>query len=268
MKTAREILEKNASALQPQSWTSTTPVGSGALHAGQGAASAREINQTTKTMINMVFTRFMAIYGHKFKSSFETETEMRIAKREWAMSLGDFSENELVAAVSIAKETMAWAPSIAEFLTILQQLNDAFGLPDVRHAYREACFNAQSPTSHAWSHNVVYQAGRETGWFELRSEEEKVTFPRFNYHYEIMCRRFRKGEILEQPVAVAIEDKQTNTLFIFIQQWAKDHQLSPEVGSSLLYYMTKPEGSKTRANFRTKSQQRITEMALTLELPQ
>lgn len=218
-------------------------------------------------MINMVFTRFMAIYGHKFKSSFETEAEMRIAKREWAMSLGNFSENELVAAVSICKETLSWAPSIAEFLVILQNLNSAFGLPDVRSAYREVCFNALSPSSHSWSHNVVYHAGRLTGWFELRSEPEKQTFPLFSYHFDIMCHRFRKGEILEQPVMVAIEDKQTSTLFSFINQWSIDNELSPEVGSSLLYYMTKPVGSRTRATFKANSQQQLNEMSLSITLP-
>lgn len=265
MKTAKEILEKNASALPQPSWTSTTPTGSPQIQVEQ--AAAREISSKTKTMINMVFTRFMAIYGHKFKSSFETEAEMRIAKREWAMSLGNFSENELVAAVSICKETLAWAPSIAEFLVILQNLNDAFGLPDVRSAYREACFNAQSPSKHSWSHNVVYHAGRETGWFELRSQSEKQTFALFSYHYDIMCHRFRKGEILEQPVSVAIEDKQTSTLFSFIAQWSIDNELSAEVGSSLLYYMTKPVGSRTRATFKANSQQQLDGMSSCVKLP-
>jgi len=263
MKTAKEILEKNANALARQSWTSTTPTGSAQPQAG----AAREISQNTKTLINMVFTRFMAIYGHKFKSSFETEAEMRIAKREWAMSLANYSENELVAAVSISKETLAWAPSISEFIDILRNLNAAFGLPDVRAAYREASFYAQSPSTHQWSHNVVYHAGRATGWFELRSESEKQTFPLFSYHFDIMCQRFRQGDPLDRPVSVAIEDKQTSTLFSFIAQWSVDNGLTPEVGSSLLYYMTKPEGSKARANFKAKSQARMTEMSLTIELP-
>jgi len=216
----------------------------------------------------MVFTRFMAIYGHKFKSSFETESEMRIAKREWALSLGDYSEAELVAAVSLAKETLAWAPSIAEFIQILQQLDDAFGFPHVQQAYREACFHALKPSSHNWSHPVVYHAGRDTGWFELRSEEEKHSFPQFRYSYEIICRRFRQGEILEQPIPVAIEDKQATTLFTFINQWAVEQNLTPEQGSSLLYYMTKAKGTKARANFKAKSQQKVDKLGLQLQLPE
>ncbi len=219
-------------------------------------------------MINMVFTRFMAIYGHKFKSSFETEAEMRIAKREWAMSLGDYSESELVAAVSISKETLAWAPCISEFIQILQNLNGAFGLPDVRQAYREACFHALSPSTHNWSHGAVYHAGRETGWFELRSEEERQIFPQFSYHYEIMCRRCRQGESFEQPVAVAIEDKQATTLFTFISSWSVEQGLSAEEGSSLLYYMTKPKGSKTRANFKAKSQAKVELLDKDIQLPE
>ncbi|MCJ8298223.1 MAG: replication protein P [Pseudomonadales bacterium] len=266
MKTAKEILGKNANALRPQSWTSTTPAGNPQPEVTQ--ARQVEITAKTKTLINMVFTRFMAIYGHKFKSSFETESEMRIAKREWALSLGQYSEAELVAAVSRAKETLAWAPSIAEFIQILQLLNDAFGLPSVQHAYREACFHALKPSSHNWSHPVVYHAGRDTGWFELRSEEEKHTYPQFSYSYEVICRRFRQGEILEQPIAVAIEDKQNTTLCTFIIQWAQEQSLTPEQGSSLLYYMTKPKGSKARANFKAKSQVKVDKMELLLQLPE
>ncbi len=216
----------------------------------------------------MVFTRFMAIYGHKFKSSFETEAEMRIAKREWAMSLGQYSESELVAAVNICKDTLAWAPSIAEFISILQGLNSAFGLPDVRAAYKEACFYADRPSQHNWSHQVVYLAGKETGWFELRSAIEKTSFGLFSYHYEIMCRRFRQGDLMEVPVAVAIEDKQDNTLFNFINHWSQEQQLSQEDATKLLYYMTKPAGSDGRAFYKAKSLQYIEQHKLTITLPE
>lgn len=216
----------------------------------------------------MVFTRFMAIYGHKFKSSFETEAEMRIAKREWAMSLGQYSENELVAAVNICKETLAWAPSIAEFIAILQGLNSAFGLPDVRAAYKEACFYADRPSRHDWSHQVVYQAGKETGWFELRSTIEKASFSLFSYHYEIMCRRFRQGDLMEAPVSVAIEDKQDNTLFSFINQWSQEQQINQEDATKLLYYMTKPLGSDARTLYKAKSIQYIEDQQLNISLPE
>jgi hypothetical protein len=264
MKTAKEILEKNASALQPQSWTSTTPIGDENAQQNTGAT----IDQETKSLINMVFTRFMAIYGHKFKSSFESDAEIRIAKREWAMSLSKYSENELVAAVSICKETLAWAPSISEFISILKDLNSSLGLPDVRSAYREACFYGHIPSSHNWSHPVVYAAGKETGWFELRSLQEKEIYPQFSYHYDIMCRRFRQGDILEQPVAVAIEDKQNTTICTFINSWSVDNGFSAKQGSSLLYYMTKLKGSKVRESFKLQSQAKVDAMGLDIQLPE
>lgn len=216
----------------------------------------------------MVFTRFMAIYGHKFKSSFETESEMRIAKREWAMSVAQYSEAELVAAVNICKETLAWAPSIAEFIAILQGLNSAFGLPDVRAAYKEACYFSQRPSEHEWSHPVIYHTGKETGWFELRSEPEKQTFSQFCYHYEIMCRRFRQGDILEQPIAMAIEDKQDATLYAFINEWGQANGIKPSLASKLLYYMTKTDGSDARALYKLKSQQKIDSLQLAVSLPE
>ena len=36
----------------------------------------------------MLFARFMVIYGHKFKSAFNSPKELVIAKREWSTSIG------------------------------------------------------------------------------------------------------------------------------------------------------------------------------------
>ncbi len=215
----------------------------------------------------MIFARFMAIYGHKFKSCFETQDELRIAKREWALSLGAYHESQLVAAVDQCKETLAWMPSISEFLAILEQLGAGDGVPSVRQAYQEAARYADRPTQHSWSHPVVYHAGRATEWFRLRSEEEKEVYPIFSYHYELFVRRYRQGEVLDQPVPKAIEDKQDVSLFAFIQHWSKQQTLSEEQASSLLYYLTKPVGSKARAVYRKKSEEKLKELGLDVQLP-
>jgi len=215
----------------------------------------------------MIFTRFMAIYGYKYKSCFETEDELRIAKREWALSLRGYGEGELVAAVNRCKETLAWMPTISEFLAILRDLGGDFGLPSTRDAYIEACLHAEHPRRHDWSHPAVYLAGRNTGWFELRSEDEAEILPRFRYQYEVLCRRVREGETLELPVVPAIENKQESTTARFMLAFAEEHGLAPEVACSLLYYLTLPKGSTTRERFKQQAQAQVEAEGLAIELP-
>ncbi len=112
MKTPAEILGKTESGLPQPSWTSKTPTGSDAQ---DSSAQPERIRMDTKTLVNMIFARFMAIYGHKFKSCFETQDEIRIAKREWALSIAGISESVLVRAVDQCKGSLAWMPTISEF---------------------------------------------------------------------------------------------------------------------------------------------------------
>ncbi len=215
----------------------------------------------------MIFARFMAIYGHKFKSCFESENEIRLAKREWALSLSGYSEAELVAAINRCKETLAWMPTVSEFIAILNDLNGDYGLPAVRTAYIEACMNADKPSAHHWSHRAIYHAGRATGWFRLRSEEERQVLPDFRYNYEVICRRVRAGEELDEPVPVALENKSDDTLAAFIRQWSESQSVDEVTATKLLYFMTKPKGSRTRAKFKALAQKQLLELKLPISLP-
>jgi hypothetical protein len=173
-----------------------------------------------------------------------------------------------VTAVDRCKETLAWMPTISEFLKILETIGAGDGVPSARQAYMEACRYASQPTQHAWSHPVVYHAGRETEWFRLRSEEERVVYPVFSYHYEMVARRFREGEVLDQPHAQGITDNRDATLYAFIKQWSQSQSVSEEKASSLLYYLTKPEGSRARASYKKKAEQKIQDESLDVTLPE
>jgi len=210
----------------------------------------------------------MAIYGHKFKSCFESETEIRIAKREWALSLRGYGERELVAAIDHCKAQLAWMPTISEFLDILRQHTGDFGLPGARAAYEEACHHALHPLEHHWSHPAVYQAGRATGWFELRSEPDHRVFPLFSYNYDLLCRRVRAGEVLDEPVTPALPDKSDNTMFANMESWAEEAGLSMQEASKLLFYMTKPKHSKVRQRFRAQAEKACVSRGITTQLPE
>ncbi|KAA0874972.1 replication protein P [Nitrincola tapanii] len=215
----------------------------------------------------MIFARFMAIYGHKFKSCFETQDELRLAKREWALSLEGFSEAELVSAVNRCKDSLAWMPSIAEFLALLREQRGELGLPSAHQAYREACLHAEHPSQHRWSHPIVYLAGKETGWFELRGEDEAQVFPQFDYVYQLLVQRVQQGEEIEMPLPKALPDQREVTVARFIQAFAQTHGLADDVAASLLYYLTKPLGSRVRERLHQQAQTQAEALGLKLLLP-
>lgn len=211
----------------------------------------------------MIFARFMAIYGHKFKSCFETENEIRLAKREWALSVDGYRESILVAAVNRCKETLAWMPTVSEFLAILRELQGDFGLPNALAAYQEACYKAADPTAHTWTHSAVYLAGREVGWFRLRGEESTQVQPAFTYAYEQFCQRVRRGDTLNTPPVKGIVDQQDNSTAKFILAFSEQEGIAED----LLYYLTKPKGTKIRERFRAQAQAQLEEKGIDLQLP-
>jgi hypothetical protein len=87
MKKLNTLLSSADATLQKTSSTSIIPTGKTAV------AGAPVIDQKVKSLVNMLFARFMTIYGHKFKSAFDDDKEIIIAKREWALSLAGYEED-------------------------------------------------------------------------------------------------------------------------------------------------------------------------------
>lgn len=194
----------------------------------------------------MLFARFMTIYGHKFKSAFDDDKEIIIAKREWALSLAGYEEDVLVLAIEQAKRQYSWMPSIAEFLQLMDQTQQSFGLAPSEQAYAEACRHASAPSHHPWSHAAVYHAGRTTGWFELKSLPRQATQSRFNQHYKTLCQRVLAGEDLDQVQTSALPAPNNDNLFELIDLWSKQVNMEPEQAQSVLYFLHLPEQSPLR----------------------
>ena len=215
----------------------------------------------------MLFARFMTIYGHKFKSVYERDDEIKVAKREWALSLRGFSEHELVAAVERCKTEFVWLPTITEFLSLLQKDLQDYGLPSVLSAYQEACLNTEHPREHAWSHPAVYFAGRATDWFRLRTEDRNDVLADFEHNYRQLCQRVINGEELSVPLMQGLPDHSSNTLALFIQQWGEQQGITAEQAATLLYYLEKPKHSPVRQHFKQQAEHRARAWGLKLKLP-
>lgn len=220
------------------------------------------ISPATKELVNMLFARFMAIYGHKFKSTFETANELAIAKREWALSIAPYDEDVLAMATEMAKQTYAWMPSIAEFLQLIEKCQMSFGLPAAEQAYEEACRYADQATEHDWSHAVVYHAGKQTGWFELRSLSAEQIWPRFQQQYKALCDKVLAGQVLVMPGQLRLPEANSSELFQLINQWGIAQGIADEEAQSALYYLHLVARNPLRGKLRQQNADKYPQLNL------
>lgn len=231
------------------------------IQAGNHSPESNELTDNQKILINMIFTRFKAIYGNRFESTFGDEGQVRLTKREWGYSLKTVTEDRLALALHKCKEKYAWPPSIAEFLKLLKPSPQDFGLLDPRQAYLEACSIRHNPREARWSHPAIYFAARDTGFYLLQSGTEKEVWPRFEQYYDTYCERVFNGEELNIPSAVtAIVDNSATTTAITAKALAEQYS----VDTGVFYYLTKTPGSEIRARLRESAMQKVG----TSELPE
>ena len=215
----------------------------------------------------MLFARFKAIYTHKFASAYSTTDEVKLAKREWAIALKGYQEPLLAYAVERTKEEYSWPPTIADFLKLINTAYKAYGLPDPRAAYLEACACRTDPLQYKWTHPAVFFAGSEAGWYKLKSEEERMTWPLFEQSYLKIVDKVIAGERLVIPKVIMIEDKQTLGVKDLVAKIANDLRVEEDLIAPLLYYTQKTHGSGVRARYREMSQKKLLEMGYKDTLP-
>ncbi|ETX09442.1 hypothetical protein MUS1_08815 [Marinomonas ushuaiensis DSM 15871] len=216
----------------------------------------------------MLFARFKAIYTHKFASAYSNPDEVKLAKREWAIALKGFQEPLLAYAVERTKEVYAWPPTISEFLKLISTAYKAYGLADPRSAYLEACSCRSDPLSYKWSHPAVFFAGSQAGWYKLKSEEERVSWPLFEQSYLKVVDRVIAGERLVIPKVIMIEDKLTLGVPDLTSKIAKELSIEEAEVAALLYYTQKTYGTGVRQRYREISQKKLENMGYKEKLPE
>lgn len=138
------------------------------------------------------------LYGHKWSSSYGDKDDGNL----WLATLGDLSPKDLMVGLRrCANSGEAWPPSAPEFKAMcLPDIKD-HGLPSAEEAYREAALKYRSPSKKDWSHPVVYQAGKNTGWFLLGTVAEDKSFPKFKKIYAELCQQVMEGRTFTLPKA-------------------------------------------------------------------
>ncbi len=123
-------------------------------------------------------------------------------------------------------------PTPRQFALWCQPTACDFGLPDLDSAYREAKKHYHNLTGHKWSHDVVGLATRECGTWLFATGLEKDVLTMFTRQYEIMCRKFAKGELIDVELPKALPTRATR-------------RIEPEEGKALVAKFRKELGLRS-----------------------
>ncbi|GJM13727.1 MAG: hypothetical protein DHS20C12_21300 [Pseudohongiella sp.] len=214
MQKINPLLEQASKELKNDSSASPTAAGQSKSTptVGEGIAeSTGEFSSDAKLdrvdAINQIFAEFEFAYHNQFHKAFGDAESLIIAKKYWLGSLEQYSPLQIVHAAKQVIRSQDYLPSIAALVKACEAGLDLFGLPSPRQAYIEACSASSPKRDFQWSHEAVYLAGQAAGWFVLASEPEATSFPLFDYHYQLLCRRVINGEKLEASAPAPLPEK-------------------------------------------------------------
>ena len=149
--------------------------------------------------INQVFALFRLNYNNQYYAAWSDAEQLRQVKRLWLEALNEFPSEIILRGARVAIENSDYLPTLNKMLQCCRTSLEAFGLPDPRQAYLEACLATSPKLSFNWSHPAVYFAGRDSDWFFLANNPESTTWPIFQKHYEKWLLKAVRGESLTLP---------------------------------------------------------------------
>ncbi len=169
----------------------------------------------TEKIINQVFERMKSIRP-AWRLSLPDDRAEAVAKKEWTKAFiknGILSFEQLRHGFDKARSIDdKYFPAPGTFIRWCTPQPEDLGLPEPETAYLEACKHAHelNPGKAKWSHQAVYEAAKQTGFFELKSMAEKHILPVFTRNYDIITKKILKGEpISDIPKALPGQVQQT-----------------------------------------------------------
>jgi hypothetical protein len=157
--------------------------------------------------INQLFAEFRLAYHNQFLKAFPNDRELMMAKQLWLHALADIPAARIRAGVRRAIRSSEFLPTIHSLRNFCEPKPGELGIPDAHAAYVEACRAPQPKNMQAWSHPIVYHAGRESDWFLLANSPESVAFPVFKRNYELLTERLLNGENLDIPLPKGLPEE-------------------------------------------------------------
>ncbi|MDO6681947.1 MULTISPECIES: replication protein P [unclassified Oceanobacter] len=191
----KQLLNRTTQQLKQVCADSTTPAGE-----GQKAANTEQ-----KSALNQMFELFRFNYHNQFLKAFPDAATLITAKRLWSRLLVDYPASTILAAAERAVKESSYLPNVHEVISRCD-LAGELGVPDAHAAYIEACRAPSPKKTFAWSHPVVYFAGRASDWFFLANNAEYKAFPVFKRNYDLLLQRLQQGEDIQLTIEKALPE--------------------------------------------------------------
>jgi hypothetical protein len=189
-------VQQAAREIEASRTTSQTPHGQTDRSDSDAAAHVEAINQ--------VFALFRLNYHNQYYAAFPDAEQVKQIKKLWLDSLADYPVEHILKGAKHAIEHSEYLPTLNRMHECCRETLIEFGLPAAKDAYREACMAGDPKSAQPWSHPAVYLAGRDSNWYFLANNVEKLTWPVFRDHYERYCTRALRGEQLSVPAPAAL----------------------------------------------------------------
>ncbi|MDE1465968.1 replication protein P [Spartinivicinus poritis] len=182
------------------------------------------------------FERLQTLYGQRYHATFGGAEQEAQAKKEWSPYIQQLNKRMIDHGFEQAKQLMIegnkqyqW-PNIPDMIRLCKPSLSQLGLITFAEAFNEACQHAHDPINHNWSHQAVYLAGKQVGWYSLRCDSHLASVKKqFEYAYHQLCNRLLAGESIEDGVHLALTQNNKSTS-AELQTLAKQQQQMVEQG--------------------------------------
>ena len=189
---------------------------------GSGNKSVQETSEAMTASVRLMeklWELMTSMYGHKWTSVHGLDDADGI----WSKVLGGITGAQIAKGMQqCLDQGMKWPPSAPEFRAMCDCVPADYGLPSEDQAFKEACRNAHPAMAGIanWSHDAVYHAAHETGFYNLNTLKYQDSSKLFARNYAIAVRMVMAGEKL-RTMPLALPSK-------------VDARSTPEVGQSAL----------------------------------
>jgi hypothetical protein len=205
MADSRELIQQVAQEIEASKTTSPT-------RPGQTEPKKSLATEGHVEAINQVFALFRLNYHNQYYAAYPDAEQLNQIKKLWLESLANFPVEQILKGARHAIEHSEYLPTLHRMIECCQAGLVEYGLPGPHDAYLEACQAASPKSAQPWSHPAVYLAGRDSDWFFLANNVEKVTWPVFKEHYQRYCSAVLRGEQLTVPAPEALEQDKAEPL--------------------------------------------------------
>ena len=159
-----------------------------------------------------MFALFRLNYHNQYYAAYPDQSQLSQIKKLWLDALAEFPVEQILRGAKHAIEHSEYLPTLHRMIECCQSGLSELGLPGARDAYLEACRAPSPKSAQPWSHPAVYLAGRDSDWFFLANNEERLAWPVFREHYQRYVAAVLRGETLSMPAPEALEQRAAEPL--------------------------------------------------------